>query len=222
MPARIAAASSPGLPCHRLPFRRWRPPLVVSSLCVSVALASTTVTQLTVEGGQSHIVVDSGQILTAPNPSATTVQVQNNGTLIFWSGGGVHLVQQAKAGQTAPPVTKSAEPEAVALDGRVGPRQEAQRADRRDPEIGFWIGEGPQRRDQMGGGWPGLTQRRRLHEAFVPVCQALDLRPVGAAEHDRDLLTEQQLGERLGPVVRPLAQKGAWHGHTHAGGGHLP
>ena len=91
MPARIAAASSPGLPCHRLPFRRWRPPLVVSSLCVSVALASTTVTQLTVEGGQSHIVVDSGQILTAPNPSATTVQVQNNGTLIFWSGGGVHL-----------------------------------------------------------------------------------------------------------------------------------
>ena len=64
---------------------------MVSGLCASLALASTTVTQLTVEGGQSHIVVDSGQILTAPNPSATMVQVQNNGTLIFWSGGGVHL-----------------------------------------------------------------------------------------------------------------------------------
>jgi LCP family protein required for cell wall assembly len=33
------------------------------------------------------------------------------------SNPGVHLVQQATAGQTAPPVTKSAEPEAVALEG---------------------------------------------------------------------------------------------------------
>ena len=92
MPIQTAAsAPSPGLSCYRPSRRRWRTQLVLSSLLVSLALASTTVTQLTVEGGQSQIVVEAGQILTTPNPSATTVEAQNNGTLIFWSGGGVHL-----------------------------------------------------------------------------------------------------------------------------------